>query len=81
MTLRERIRAAKARAFQRYAEKYGELHHADPRVNTVIILNPEDADWTHDDFVAELLRRANNGEPYPMDDLTVRAYNPDGPYL
>lgn len=78
MTLRQRLRDARSRAFDRYAEKYGTLHHRDPRSHTVIILNPEDADWTHDEFVAELLRRANNGEPYP--DVTVRPWNPGGPY-
>ena len=58
MTIRQRLRAAKTRAFDRYVERYGELHHADPRVNEVVIMGD-------DDRVAELLRAANAGEPYP----------------
>lgn len=62
MTIRQRVRDARTRAFDRYAEKYGELHHSDPRANEILIVGSED-------FVVELLRRANAGEPYPTTDL------------
>lgn len=62
MTIRQRVRDARTRAFDRYAEKYGELHHRDPRVNKVLIVGSEE-------FVTEVLRRANAGEPYPQTDL------------
>jgi hypothetical protein len=74
MNLRDKLRAAKARTFQRYAEKYGELHPRDPQANEVIVLGP-DAD------VAEILRRLNEGEPYPFPpDVSVRQWDPSGPY-
>lgn len=62
MTFRQRVREARTRAFDRYAEKYGELHHSDPRTNEILIIGSEE-------FVTELLRRANAGEPYPMNDM------------
>lgn len=75
MTIRQRVRDARARAFARYAQKYGELHPRDPRTDEILFVGSEE-------FVTELLRRANNGEPYPETDLSgMRPYDPRGPYV
>jgi hypothetical protein len=61
LNVRERLRAARNRAFVAYEQRYGELHHADPRVHELVMFgNPEYEQW-----VAEVIRARNEGRPVP----------------
>jgi hypothetical protein len=59
---RKHFREANIRALDRYVDTYGRLPN-DP----LMVIGMLDSD----EYVVDLLRRANNGEPHPMQDESV----------
>jgi hypothetical protein len=59
---RKHFREANFRALNRYVDTYGRLPG-----NPDMVIGMLDSD----EYVIDLLRRANNGEPHPMQDESV----------
>jgi ferritin-like protein len=53
-SIRQQLREARTCAFRSYEQKYGELHHRDPRTDevTLVVLTPEHAAWVAEVLVA-----------------------------
>jgi hypothetical protein len=65
---------ARSRAYDAYFARYGEYHPSDPRASQIIV-GAVAVDG--DDAIAAILRAANECH---HDDVTVRPFDPSGPY-